>query len=78
MQPQSNKFPSRLTAREREVVLKAIQGGCIKELAAHFGLSTSRIKGLLTLIYRVYGVENRAQLVLKFYSLPPYESDSHD
>lgn len=53
-----------LNEREIEIIRLIIQGKSNKEIGASLFLSETRIKGLITKIYRKFNVEDRTQLVV--------------
>lgn len=76
--PQDSGSDSRklLSPRQQEVLGYLLQGSANKVIARDLGLTINTVKEYVSIIFRVYGVSNRLELVLKFGSRPaPQEAD---
>ncbi len=57
--------PEALTTRQQEILQLLRQGLTNEQIARSLGLSTNTVKGHLTRLFKVFGVESRTQAALR-------------
>ena len=56
----------RLSPREREVFCRLLDGRKMKDIAAELGIKASTVNGYCREIYRMLGVNSKAQLIIQY------------
>lgn len=63
-----------LSAREREVVAALVEGLSNKEIAARLAISERTVKAHLSLIFEIFGVRDRVQLLVRLAQIQAHEA----
>jgi DNA-binding CsgD family transcriptional regulator len=63
--------PSRLTARQRQVLDMVVKNSTNKEIAQILGMTERTVKFHVTALLGIFGVTSRRELLMHAYALPP-------